>query len=255
MFQIFAMGEKCFPGVGDEDKQDRTLNSPPRLSAISEHWGKRCSDLPPLLEAMLCKTASDRPLAAACMADIFFQKRVRNDGAECEEPLSSEVLSALGALRNRSKLQRAILADIAASQNLSQLKLLYDAFVAMDADHDGVVTTEEARLALNRQMEQADTESIIQSLVGAEGKLSFTSFMGELIASTAADENRILWKEFQHLDCDGTGYLDKEEVAQLLQRPAVMQAAGKYDISEIMEMMDVDKDGHIVFEEFRRALT
>merc|ERR1712203_369036 len=109
-----------------------------------------------------------------------------------------------------------------------------------DADNDGVVSADEARAALNDSMDSDALEAAVESLVGPEGEVAFTSFMGELLASKAADENRILWREFTRLDTDGTGYLDRNEVAQLLRRPALAHLAGTRDVSDLMSLMDAD---------------
>merc|ERR1712146_543201 len=108
----------------------------------------------------------------------------------------------------------------------------------MDANCDGVVTAEEARAALMGLMEPAALDQAVEDLVGHEGQVAYTTFMGQLLASKAADENRVLWREFRELDRKGTGYLDRESATKLLERPALAEMLGdRRDSRAIMALM------------------
>lgn len=104
-------------------------------------------------------------------------------------------------------------------------------------------------------MEPAELEQAVESIVGPEGRVGYTCFMGELLASKAADENRVLWREFRQLDSTGSGCLEREQIARLLELPALAEVVGGRGADALMAMMDVDGGGRVVFEEFRAALS
>jgi len=206
---------------------------------------------------MLAKDPRARPTVRQCMEHPFFAKRVlpkQDDDDEAEERIPLEVVEKLGALGHRTKLQRAILTDIATTHNLAELRELNSAFAAMDADSDGVVTADEARAALRSSMEGDSLEQAVERLVGTDGQVSYTAFMAHLLAAKSADENRLLWREFQQLDRDGSGHLRRGDVAQLLERPALAEVLHGRSAAQMMRVMDEDGDGRVVFEEFRKAL-
>jgi len=139
--------------------------------------------------------------------------------------------------------------------NLAELRELNAAFSATDADGDGVITVAEAEAALNGRVDPAELQQAVQRLVGPTGKISYTTFLGELLASKAADENRVLWREFDRLDLDNDGSLEKAEVAGLLESPALVEVVKRRGSGALMSLMDADGDGRICFEEFRAALS
>lgn len=254
-FQLFSNGEKCFQGFGENAVREATLKQPPRLDRISRHW-RRCEELPPLLEAMLQKELHARPTAKECMEHPFFLKRVRSQDSDAyaEEALPVEAVKMLSSLGRRNSLQRAVLTDIAATHNLAELRGLNATFDAMDVDHDGVLTADEVRNALQDTIEPERLEEVVSDLVGSEGQVAYTAFMGQLLAAKAADEHVLLWREFTQLDSEGTGYLDHERATRLLERPALAKLLAGRGPEELMALMDENGDGRIVFEEFRRVL-
>jgi len=256
LFQLFTIEATCFQGRGDKELMHSTLHTMPDFNEITRNY-KRCTDLPPLVERMLCKDFRGRPTVRECMEDAFFTSRVGRCENDAEDFIPSEVVSALGTLSDRTPWQRAISQDIAARLNLAELHGLNEAFAAMDADHDGVITAEEVRqsLALTEAMDPAAIQRVVDSLVGGpDGKVAYTDFMGRLLASEAADANRLLWKEFQALDSQGSGFLRRADIAQLLDRPALAELVSGRGVARLMDLMDADGDGHVSFEEFRRTL-
>lgn len=254
LFQLFAHGERCFRGFRDEQIRDATLHEEPNFEIVLRYW-RRCKDLPPLISAMVAKDLHARPTVRQCLESSFFQSRLcPDDRDEAESAVSETVVSSLEALSERSRLQKAVLTDIAATLNLAELSKLNAAFTSLDADGNGVVSEEELREWLRFRMEPEMLEYVVGSLVEPGGTVAYTTFMGQLLASKAADENRLLWAEFSQLD-GGAGYLDRERVAQMLERPALAKVLAGWSVSELMEVLDFDGDGCIVFEEFRRALS
>jgi len=257
MYQIFAMEERCYAGLSDDEIMRCTVSKPPNLNVITRYW-RRCQDLVALLDLMLQKDFRKRPTVRECMEHGFFKDRVFSD-MEDTELLSQDVVSgmrSLSAKSHRGDLHRAILSDMASRFNLAQMRTLCEAFAAIDADHDGVITVQEARKALLNDglLDEAEVNQIVEALLGQEGLVPYSTFMGLLLAERAADENRLLWTGFEELDTDGTGYLDMNEVGQLLERPALAHIRAGRSPESLMELMDFDSDGKVSFEEFKHAL-
>jgi len=251
MFQLFSNGVTCFKGRDNKALMTSTCETSPDLGAITRFF-RRCDDLIPLLEGMLSKDFHKRPTVRDCMEHRFFVKRTTKN--EDEDYLHYEVVDALDALKEQSELQSAIAADIAARLNLAEMTSLNEAFAAMDADHDGVLTAEEVQKSLIEVFQPEDVERIVQRLVGPAHQVAYTTFMGRLLASQVADSNRLLWREFKQLDSAGSGYLARRDVAKLLERPTISETLGGRGVPELMTLMDADGDGRVSFEEFKRTL-
>lgn len=222
------------------------------MEAITGYW-KRCQDLPPLLEMMLHKQFRRRPTVRQCMEHGFFAYRIKNEYED--ENIAPEVVSILSSMNRRNELQRAILADVAGRLNLAELNQINEAFNAMDVDGNGVITGDELSTALKARLSPEDLDKAVKSLVGVDGMVPYTAFMGLLIASKTTEENQLLWREFQALDHQGCGYLGQDEMAQLLKRPEVSRVLAGRGVQQLMEIMDADGDGRVCFEEFRRAFS
>eukprot|EP00747_Dinoflagellata_sp_TGD_P208967 gnl/TRDRNA2_/TRDRNA2_82401_c0_seq2.p1 gnl/TRDRNA2_/TRDRNA2_82401_c0~~gnl/TRDRNA2_/TRDRNA2_82401_c0_seq2.p1 ORF type:complete len:704 (+),score=134.79 gnl/TRDRNA2_/TRDRNA2_82401_c0_seq2:211-2322(+) len=254
IYQLFSHGTRCFDGIGDDAVMKATLEDSPNLEKITDAW-RRCADLKPLVEQMLRKDFRERPIVKDCLEHTFFTSRVKKEDDDDEDSrISDEFIASLGAMRQRTNLQRAILADIAARVNLAELRELNDVFSSMDVDNDGTLTADEVRRSLGAHMDAEGVEQAVSKLVGPDGRVSYTTFMGQLLASQAAEENRLLWREFTELDSDGTGFLTRSEIAELLKRPALAQVMGCRSVSDLMALMDANGDDQVSFEEFTRAI-
>lgn len=254
IFQMFANGEKCFSGWSDDQIMNTTINDPPRLEAITSYW-RRCQDLPPLISSMLAKEFRDRPSARQCMEHDFFQSRIVKEDSE-DEGITPEFMATLSSITKKSTMQKAILADLASRVNLAELSEMNEAFSAMDMDGNGVITAEELRKALSKKMESPEQlEEAVARLVGDDGKVPYTSFMGLLLSGKASEENHLLWREFLQLDQEADGWLVRDEVARLLERPALESVLAGRGVQQLMDLMDTDGDERVSFEEFKRALS
>lgn len=202
-YQLFT-DARCFPGRDDATCMEATLNTMPDFDLITKRW-KRCFDLRPLLEAMLHKDFRKRPTVKESMKHDFYMNRVGQQDWQ-EDPISPSLKSTLSSLSSTNEIQRAILTDFATRVNLSDLRELNAAFTAMDLDNDGVITAEEARASLSDRVDDpAEIERMVDTLLGGDGVVLYTTFMGRLLAAKAADENHLLWREFQVLDTQRTG--------------------------------------------------
>lgn len=178
-------------------------------------------------------------------------------GGGSSEPIPEEALQRLQRVGDRSKATKAILTDLADRLNFTEMQEMNKAFMAMDADNDGVITADELRNALNKSIASEEIEKIVANLIEEDGTLSYTAFMGLMLSSKAADEAQLLRREFNKLDADGTGCLDKNEVAGLLERPhlADILRSKRRGTVELMKMLDENGDGKVDFNEFKAALS
>eukprot|EP00929_Paragymnodinium_shiwhaense_P044282 TRINITY_DN22720_c0_g1_i1.p1 TRINITY_DN22720_c0_g1~~TRINITY_DN22720_c0_g1_i1.p1 ORF type:complete len:879 (-),score=200.01 TRINITY_DN22720_c0_g1_i1:147-2783(-) len=245
LYQMFS-GHNCFSGITLDRLKSLTVGEMPPMHVLDGY-----QYLGPLVLSMLDKNFRNRPTAQQVVDSKFFLELANNDTS-----LSSNVLEALAQMQKMTQVQGAILADIAATENLSRFSQLNQAFLSLDKNKDGVVTEAEARESLKDALPAELVDTLVMSLIGKDGKVEYTRFMGQVLFCLDADLDNRLWREFDLLDTDGSGHLDASEVAALMKRPAlagVLKTRGESE-KDLMTVMDRDQDGKITFEEFAHAL-
>lgn len=102
-------------------------------------------------------------------------------------------------------------------------------------------------------MAQTDIDRLIMDLVGKDGMVPYTEFMGQMIAAKKGENQGILWQIFCDVDQDDSGYLDENEIKMLLERPAIKDILGNKTPNQVLAEMDDNGSGRVNFEEFTRA--
>jgi len=95
-----------------------------------------------------------------------------------------------------------------------------------------------------------------------DGSINFQEFVTALSVMTRGDVNEKLEFAFHMYDLDGNGFIDKEEMTQIMQSfyklvgPLVTFSGKKYDspeqlVDEFFEAMDANGDGKISLQEYK----
>jgi Ca2+-binding EF-hand superfamily protein len=202
-----------------------------------------------LVTKMLTKDFHSRPGIKKVLGDSWFTSALGAD-----DDIDRSAVKALSGVKRKSDMHQALMADMASRENLAQMQEVNQLFAALDKDNDGHVSADEARDGLRKLMSASDVENLINELIGDDGTIPYTEFMGQMIDIVKAEETDFLWRIFQDADSDDSGYLDRRELRDLMQRPEVAKCLGQQDINQLMDDMDDDGSGRIEFEEFRRVV-
>jgi len=202
-----------------------------------------------LVSRMLHKEFRSRPTMAAILQDPWFRLQSTDDEAT---KTAARKLSGVG--EKKHDLHVALLADLASKENLSQLEDVSKLFAELDVDHDGTVTADEARQGLRGKMSNDQIEGFIKAMMGADGQIAYTKFMGHMIAQKQQSVTRMLFQLFQDIDTDKSGYLDINEIQQMLLRPHVAEVMAGKTAQQLMEEIDGNRSGRISWPEFQKYL-
>eukprot|EP00931_Biecheleriopsis_adriatica_P036510 TRINITY_DN21025_c0_g2_i1.p1 TRINITY_DN21025_c0_g2~~TRINITY_DN21025_c0_g2_i1.p1 ORF type:complete len:771 (-),score=166.98 TRINITY_DN21025_c0_g2_i1:64-2376(-) len=168
-----------------------------------------------LCRKMLTYNETARPAMAACLEDPWFQvelHRLRH--------VPVEKFSAMQAFVEQTKLQRAILTELAAKLPMSKARPIVDMFEALDTNQDGCLNMQEFRAFL-RQVGVNDEELVQRTFKGLDANhdnvLSFSEFaagvMG-LFHDLVEDRLHTLFEEY---DTDESGCLDEAQAQHFLE--------------------------------------
>mmetsp|Transcript_65773 Transcript_65773/g.183208 ORF Transcript_65773/g.183208 Transcript_65773/m.183208 type:complete len:776 (+) Transcript_65773:72-2399(+) len=224
-----------------EDVRVLTMKTKPEMQLGTPHMKE-------LTMGMLEKSFHKRLAISTVMADPWF-----TNAAVTDEEVDEQVLQNVLQRSQTNDLQRALLADLASRQNLAELRELNNLFVMLDKDNDGTLSAEEVRTGLSGKWAAKDIEDLIRA-IASNGQVSYEEFMGQVMAAKETDENQILAKMFTELDTEGKGFLNEQNISELLKRPAVARVLGNRDPAQLMREMDKDGNNEVSFEEFRFAL-
>lgn len=213
-----------------------------RLHQAGPDWkllGRASAEARQLCWRMLVVDERVRPTSLQCLRHRWFSRPDQSPHA-----LHNEALRALSQIHERSVLERVISLNIVTSLNTSNLRGLSELFRACDKDRNGTLSAEELNAALKsagvsddaiRQMEEA--------LKGPQRYMEYTTFLAGTLSACEEMLDELLWREFTKIDRDRSGYLSREELAQ------VLKGIGCADM--IFDKVDTTHDGRISFEEFR----
>lgn len=128
-------------------------------------------------------------------------------------------------------------------------------FVMFDIDGSGMIESHELSHVMGKLGEKPTEEELKDMIasvdLNGDGEIDFDEFLG-LMALRRSDidinPEESLKYAFDLFDADGSGYIDRNEVRQLMKKLA--QTLTNEEIDAIMEEGDADGDGQISFPEF-----
>lgn len=135
-------------------------------------------------------------------------------------------------------------------------------FVVFDTDGTGVIDATELLHALKSLGWQRITEADVSRLMASVGKdtragegLSFTEFADVVRQKQKlADGPEEILAAFRLFDKSGTGRLSAADLKSAGER-ATGKVVPDRMVAEIMRLADLDRDGHLCFDEFRAAVS
>jgi calcium-dependent protein kinase len=149
------------------------------------------------------------------------------------------------------KLRKAALGYIASNLTNDEVGKLEEIFREMDSNGDGNISMTELDEAIAKgnfnQHIQADLRKIRTDFaISDENTLNWRGFVASTMDRSLAmrsDNMRVAFDHFKHTDLD---YLTLEDLIEIFE--------GEAPAKEIMDLLDVDGDGRVSYEEFCHAV-
>merc|ERR1719384_577520 len=166
-------------------------------------------------------------------------------------------VGGLEAFGRMNRLKRAAITVIATQLSHAQIGSLRDMFTAMDQNGDGTLTVAELKQGLeksaiklpsdlNHLLEEVDTDG--------SGVVNYTEFLAATMDKKLYNQEQVVWNAFKKFDLDGSGAIDRDELAQVLGSDEVADVmhvkVEQKKLIELFSAIDVNNDGMIDFEEF-----
>ncbi|XP_019172026.1 PREDICTED: calcium-dependent protein kinase 18-like [Ipomoea nil] len=197
------------------------------------------------------------PYARLTAAQALSHPWVREGGIASDIPLDISVLSNMRQFVKYSRLKQIALRALATTLDQEELSDLRDQFEAIDVDKNGVITLEEMRLALGKdipwKMKESRVLEILQAIdSNTDGLVDFEEFVAATLHVNQMEEhNTEKWHQrsqaaFEKFDIDRDGYITPDELK--------LHTGIRGSINPLLDEADIDRDGKISLTEFRKLL-
>ncbi|PON31677.1 Parvalbumin [Parasponia andersonii] len=231
------------PFLGDTKKTIFEAILEGKVDLQSSPWPSISASAKDLIVKMLEMDPRKRITAA----DALKHPWLKEDREDFDKPLDSAVLIRMKQIRTVNKMKKLALKNLS-EEDIHGLKQM---FYNMDTDESGSITLEELKTGLSRLGSNL-SESEIQQLMDAadvdgNGAINYFEFTNAAIHRHRLERDESLYKAFRFFDKDGSGYITREELRQVMTQHGMGDEA---TIDGILDGVDVDKDGKISYEEF-----
>lgn len=170
-----------------------------------------------------------------------------------EVSLGDAVRSRLKQFTAMNKLKKKALQVVAELLSGEEVDGLKDLFNLMDTNKTGKLTFEEFKAGLHKsgsQLADNDIQQLMEAAgVDENGTIDYPKFVALTVHLQRMDSDEYLHKAFAHFDLDENGFIDFDELKQALSDQLPSEDATEL-ITDVMNEVDVDKDGQISYEEF-----
>ncbi|XP_035905890.1 calcium-binding protein E63-1 isoform X2 [Anopheles stephensi] len=229
---------------------------------------------PPRADAQIEIGLPPRPAPTGCASDSGERSDSTNSGSAQAQPTAENAQPKKKVIRRIVKVRRVV----KKMKKKDEKFYLRTAFDLLDRDQDGHVTPEELQFMLRnlgihvrdeliddllREASRTgsglidETEFLqwvarIQALKDDSNTSSSSSSSNNPAQSADDDLTQDLVAAFRVFDRDGNGYITRDELKSAMDM--IGENVTEYQLNEMLELADADKDGRINYEEFARLL-
>ncbi len=231
-----------------------------RRIKLGPNWNlmKHCSaEAIDLVKKMMAIDERIRPTAKECLEHKWFKSSFKNTARDSKKPLlSDDQIKALIKYNAKSSFEKAVLMKIATHSKVSELGRVNQIFYALDTECKGYLDKNQCAQALITLGMPKDLADQTARSLDADGNntIEYTELVAALLSISGDLIDNLLWTVFTSLDTDNNGYLDTNEIKDLLNQGAVHQIgleANEDEVKATLAAMDKDKSGTITFNEFK----
>ncbi|CAK0824399.1 unnamed protein product, partial [Prorocentrum cordatum] len=243
------------PFFGDTDAEVLSKVRLGNFTFNATDWKNISDDAKGLIRSLLKMNPKDRFTAEQCLNHVWIKDKAPKAK---NVPISNNFVDNLRGFRSQNKLKKAALHIIAGELSDSQIKNLRETFQALDQNGDGLLTSAEMKLGLEKAGLAdipADLQDIMKNVdADGSGVIDYTEFLAATLDKKQYMQEDMIWRAFAVFDKDGDGNISIDELRQVLKEPDVNQMVGGQTAEEIIAQVDTDKDGSIAFEEFCKMM-
>lgn len=215
-----------------------------------DYWQPISDEAKDFISKLLVMDPRVRYNAAEAQGHEWMSKEYNIEDRAPTESLTGRVNEILSAYKNNVPLKKLALNVIAKKSTTDEIINLRKAFDMFDTANNGVISSEEFKVALTDKCSysEAEIEEMFNSIdINQNGHIMYTEFIAATLeAQGQLNEDRIA-EAFDRLDVDNSGYISKANMLDFL----ADTGATEQEIEQIIEGADTEeKDGQVSYDEF-----
>jgi calcium-dependent protein kinase len=174
------------------------------------------------------------------------------------------VFGNLKQFSNANTFSKMCITAVARHLDHKDLKGIHQVFRDIDVNGDGVLCSEEIgngfrRIFGENSEEAKKIDSIFKSLdLDGSNSIDYTEFCAAGLGQRATTQDDVTWAAFKTFDIDNSGFVERSDINELLDRADVRDAWSSEVCQEVaMEIVakfDKDGDGKICFEDWKKLM-
>lgn len=253
---VFALlcGRLPWPACGRAADRERLadLNKRKgRIELLPGLWASQSSDAKHFVQQMLAYQEGKRISATEAIEHQWIQNRVQ----AAELTLDQSQLKNMCKFHSRNCLEKQALNIIAKRMDDAEIGRLKELFISLDDDNSGTITMNELAQGLEKMKAgkknkdaPMDVGQLMESMdVNGTMEIEYTEFIAATLDRRQYHNEGLLWVAFREFDADGSGYITKQELREILSRDGVLDAEG---LKAALKECDSSGDGKVSFDEF-----
>jgi len=213
-------------------------------------WSKVSQKAQDFVKQLLVVDPNKRLIAKQALEHSWIKSR---DEIERAYNFANEAIAnALISFARASQFQRVAMHMMALSLTNNEQAQVRKAFIDMDVNRTGGITTSEFKQVFKEHFqiggEQA-TEAFRALDANNQGEIHYTEFLTAMVSSQIQIHEELLQAAFKRFDTDSTGYITEDNLQRVLG-----DSCSPNLVSAMIWDMDLSKDKHISYQEFRSYL-
>lgn len=241
---LLLSGIPPFKGKNSFETYESIKNG--KLEFSHQNWKPVSDEAKTLISKMLGKNPKLRPSIEEVFHDYWV--KIRANDLIPDKQVQEASLKSLSSFKLESCLERAVYTFIISQRLNSQMfSCLKDVFLDIDKDGDGVLSSDELKLAVHNMQLDLDVEQIIKECDSdGNGFINYTEFLMATVDKQTAYSREQLKQVFSAFDLNGDGGIDVGEMQTVLGGDRVKFSV----VDQIFRETDANGDGVIDFDEF-----
>ena len=246
---IMLNGKPPFSGSTSSE----VLGKVARASVVfpEKQWHNVSTEAKDLILKMLEKNPQTRYTAKECLDHTWFT----HNGDNTEPLLDVKLFNRLKNYKKPTRFKQEIMGIIAKFLHPLVVKHYTTSFRAMDQNEDGFITAPDFIQTAHEngiEMSEAEAAELLQMLdFDGDGNFSISDFVAASIDRKFCSEE-LARLAFDHFDVQKDGIITVLDLIKAFQRGT--KEYTDEEIQDILEEVDLNKDGKITFQEFKQIL-
>merc|ERR1712039_400821 len=139
-----------------------------------------------------------------------------------DSKLHGETMKNMMSFWKSGPMRKAAVQQMAKQIDTSQIAKLNQVFAALDLDGSGELTREEIRIGFDKADLGLGTGAegwrtcLEKSLESKGSRINYSAFLGSISGRQGRQQERSCWAAFSAFDKDGSGYIDRRELGEVL---------------------------------------